>query len=382
MTEPVKVLPMAKLLRLAREKEAREREGAVGAREAQASDTHEPNTESLSKETIVSLTIPQETIVNSALVSSTIVSQNTVESKDNTSRRPKAKKTDSSPAQKEVGGQQTPSAELIDTSKGYFPAYNDLSDRLIPEMELNPFEQSVLQRLYRLSRGWKSDECEVGLGTLAKFCVMSRSQVQRSVAVLIEKGLIVNLGPSKKGSKDGNRYKVLPGVPAAPPQTIVRQTIVPEEGTIPPQTTEVRQTIVPGNTNKNIYKEVLNTHTQTPQGVRVGSRFTLEECRRFAESLRPEGIQNPGGYATSIHRSGEADDRIEAFLLQQQGAGAGKPDLDALQIQEQANLVSSLLRGGSSIEELEGQLAANYRPSQWHMIRSIALAQAKVSGSQ
>src|SRR5919206_76904 len=91
---------------------------------------------------------------------------------------------------------------------------------------INP---TVLQRLYRLSRGWKSDECEVGLGTLAKFCVMSRSQVQRSVAALTEKGLIVNLGTSKKGSKDGNRYRVLPGVPTAPPQTIVRQTIVQDE---------------------------------------------------------------------------------------------------------------------------------------------------------
>ncbi len=32
------------------------------------------------------------------------------------------------------------------------------------------------------------------------------------------------------------------------------------------------------------------------------------------ESLRKDGITNPGGYATKIHRSGEADDLIETFL--------------------------------------------------------------------
>jgi hypothetical protein len=30
--------------------------------------------------------------------------------------------------------------------------------------------------------------------------------------------------------------------------------------------------------------------------------------------LRADGITNPGGYATKIHRSGEADDLIGAFL--------------------------------------------------------------------
>jgi hypothetical protein len=113
----------------------------------------------------------------------------------------------------------------------------------------------------------------------------------------------------------------------------------------------------------------------------VGSKFTLEECRRFAESLRAEGIQNPGGYATIIHRSGEADDRVEAFLRRQGGAGEEKPALSADQIQEQANVAASMLRHGSSIEEVEQLLAGNFRPSQWHMIRSVALAQARLSGA-
>ena len=48
----------------------------------------------------------------------------------------------------------------------------------------------------------------------------------------------------------------------------------------------------------------------------MGSKFSLEECKRFAEHLQKtgQGINNPGGYATTIFRSGEADAQIEAFL--------------------------------------------------------------------
>jgi hypothetical protein len=359
VSEPVKVLPMAQLLRLAREKEAREREADAVTTETPA-ETAAPAV-TTPQETIVGWTIPQQTIVEPTSPQGTIVSQTIVRSAK-PSRGHKVNALPEVRPAKETRRSQPPPAGAVDVSKGYYPSYNDLSDRLIPELGLNPFEQSVLQRLYRLSRGWKSDECEVGLGTLSKFCVMSRSQVQRSVAALIKKGLIINLGPAKKGSKDGNRYRVLPGVPTVPPQTMVRQTIVPEEGTIPSQNTEVGQTIVTGNTNKN-------------------SKFTLEECRRFAESLRGEGIQNPGGYATTIHRSGEADDRVEAFLGRQGGAREEKPALTPEQIQEQANVAASMLQHGSSIEEVEQLLAGNFRPAQWSMIRSVALAQAKVTGA-
>jgi hypothetical protein len=48
----------------------------------------------------------------------------------------------------------------------------------------------------------------------------------------------------------------------------------------------------------------------------VRSRFALSDCRKYAEHLKAtgQGITNPGGYATKIHRSGEADDLIEKFL--------------------------------------------------------------------
>jgi hypothetical protein len=59
-----------------------------------------------------------------------------------------------------------------------------------------------------------------------------------------------------------------------------------------------------------------------------------------------------------------------------QPPGASKPELTAEQIQEQVNLMMGLMRNGAEMKELEEQFAANFRPAQWHMIRSIALAQA------
>lgn len=340
MTEPVKVLPMAKLLRLAREKEERER-----AERESAADLSEvaPANESLTNSTIPQQTIPQKTIVESTIPQETIVrktipQQINAETDDSLTTEDnyppdhieEKAKINSEAKTKRKDKRVTLSHEtivhrtIVNEAKGYYPIYNDISDRLIPELILNPYEQSVLQRLYRLSRGWKSDECEVGLGTLAKHCVMSRSQVQRSIAKLIEKGLIENLGSTKKGGKEGNRYRVLPGSTTSPRQTISRETIVEEatpdetivsqDETSTGENTVVNQGIVTGGTNKNNNKDLLNTHTQT--GVGVCSKFSLEECKRFAEHLQKtgQGITNPGGYATAIFRSGEADTQIEAFL--------------------------------------------------------------------
>jgi hypothetical protein len=58
------------------------------------------------------------------------------------------------------------------------------------------------------------------------------------------------------------------------------------------------------------------------------SRHPLEVCLDFANHLRAtgQGITNPGGYATTIHRTGEADDLIDKFLAAQKA-----PPVDASQ---------------------------------------------------
>lgn len=59
-----------------------------------------------------------------------------------------------------------------------------------------------------------------------------------------------------------------------------------------------------------------------------------------------------------------------------------KPELDADQIQEQVNVIAGLMNGGAAMKDLEEQFAGNFRPAQWHMIRSMALAQARVARPQ
>jgi hypothetical protein len=65
-----------------------------------------------------------------------------------------------------------------------------------------------------------------------------------------------------------------------------------------------------------------------------------------------------------------------------QPAGAAKQELSAEQIQEQVNLMVKLMRDGAEMRELEERFAADFRPSQWHMIRSIALAQMNTPATE
>ena len=205
------------------------------------------------------------------------------------------------------------SIELVDVGRGYFPLYNDITDRLIREMMLDVYEQSVLLKMYRDSRGWKSDECEISHAEIVRSCNISKSQSQRTLAKLAVKGLIVNLGRSKSGP-ERNRFRVLPGLPLVPHKNISREDISREGANVPQENMVFGQDISRPNTNKNNNKDLVNTHTPPDMG--VGSKFSLEECRRFAEHLQKtgQGINNPGGYATTIFRSGEFDEQIKAFL--------------------------------------------------------------------
>ncbi len=239
---------------------------------------------------------------------------------------------------------------------------------------LKPDEQAVYWQLYRLSWGWGKDTCFISNPKLSERSNVPLSSMKRAVAGLVSKGLVEKTGQTNGyGKEQGVEYRL------------------PRLDWQPTASNQPRLSSQPSMAPNKIKAIKENTQTQAPDStstkemmkpsVRAGSRFTLEECRSFAKSLRAEGIQNPGGYATSIHRSGEADDRVEAFLRQQNTAGAEKPQLTSEQIQEQANVAASMLQHGSSIEEVEQLLSGNFRPTQWRMIRSVALAQARLSGS-
>lgn len=285
--EPLKVLPMAKLLRLAKEKEEREREASASSAVSPFSNATVP------QPSIPIQDIPQETIPTPAIPDKGIPSQSTQKAQRHSGikqeRRPRI----------------TPEQS---TDRGYYPTFNDLDDNIIPAYKLDTYEQSVLRRLYRLSRGFKSQECEAGLGALSKACNISRSQVQKTVSSLMNRGLIHSLGHSQNGT----RYRVLDQLPAVPHKGIPDRGIPHQEEGVPQ---ESPQGIPQGGNNKN-NKDLINTHTNTGAAVGVRSKFSLEDCRRYAEHLRAsgQGINNPGGYATTIHRTGEADELIKRFL--------------------------------------------------------------------
>ncbi len=87
---------------------------------------------------------------------------------------------------------------------------NDISDRILRTLELS--DQAVLQRLYRLSRGFHRDTCKVTAETLAVACNITSRQVPRSTQRLVARGLIEIIGhdfsnPNKR--ERGTIYRML-----------------------------------------------------------------------------------------------------------------------------------------------------------------------------
>lgn len=177
-------------------------------------------------------------------------------------------------AEKRESGPSLKLAELVREERGYYPTFNDISDRLIPELKLDAYEQVVLLRLYRLSRGWQKDSCVIGHTKLAKNTNLSRSTVQKTIARLVEKELIVNLGDR---GNDGTEYRILPGV-------AVLQRGIPSGG-IPPgerggssHGTRRSDGIPPDGYNKN--KEGF-----TDKDKKKPVRLTPEEIQSFATTI-------------------------------------------------------------------------------------------------
>ncbi len=194
----------------------------------------------------------------------------------------------------------TPSVE----AGKYFSIPNDVFDAILPT--LKPVEQLVLLRLYRLSRGFQSARCTVSIGTLAKRCSIGTTAARNATFELHRRGFIKRIGSDLSNQDQharGVEFEMLLPAAASPRGVAPTPYAAPPSRAAPP----------PDVANKlNTQKDTHNT-----EAVRVGgSRFALSDCQKYAEHLKAtgQGITNPGGYATKIHRSGEADELIEAFL--------------------------------------------------------------------
>jgi len=81
---------------------------------------------------------------------------------------------------------------------------NDILDSVLRTLE--PTDQVVLLRLYRLSWGFQKDWCEVSAGTLASACNISKRQAGVSTSRLEARGLIKRL---KTARTETAKYKML-----------------------------------------------------------------------------------------------------------------------------------------------------------------------------
>ena len=159
-------------------------------------------------------------------------------------------------------------------------------------------EQSIYIQMYRLSHGNGKPSCFISLPKLAERTNIKMTSLKAALKRLESRGLIsksnLTLG---YGKAQGIEYSVSSSDSQSQSDSLSRRGSLSQSDSI----------------KESTQKE--NTQTQEV-GARVGSKFTIEECRRYAEHLRStgQGINNPGGYATTIHRTGEADELIESFL--------------------------------------------------------------------
>lgn len=176
--------------------------------------------------------------------------------------------------------------------------------------KVDPLPRVVLLRLYRLAAGFDSNTCHVSIGKLVSHCKIKETKMRECLRSLESDGYIrrVSVDVSHKSNEArGITFEVLlPRISSSKENHPLRDTNPLAART-------------PSSREPNKETHIKETHTNRSD-VRVSSRFTLAECRRYAESLRAEGINNPGGYATRLHRSGEADELITLFLAPAEAA--------------------------------------------------------------
>ncbi|MEM4379884.1 MAG: hypothetical protein QXL01_04270 [Thermoplasmatales archaeon] len=96
-------------------------------------------------------------------------------------------------------------------SRNYLITPHFLLDEVLPT--LNPYEQSLLLRLYRLSYGFRRNTTDpVGKKTLADKCNMSLGMVKKVLKSLEKRGLIKTIPDKSNDPTKGNRYRVLTGL--------------------------------------------------------------------------------------------------------------------------------------------------------------------------
>ncbi|MGA9771708.1 MAG: hypothetical protein WBV94_21940 [Blastocatellia bacterium] len=194
---------------------------------------------------------------------------------------------------------------------GWAPSFHQITDYL--NRQLPTGEQAIYEQLYRLTWGYERPRVVVGFPKLAVRANVGESTARAAAKALEKKGLIRRHGVVfGLNHEQGVEWEVFP------PPALLKYLRLREDrrqrGAKMKGPSEFEGPVNSEPMKDNVLFSKEHTHIQVGGG--ANSRFSLEECRRYADHLKQtgQGITNPGGYATKIFRSGEADALIETFL--------------------------------------------------------------------
>jgi hypothetical protein len=299
---------LAAILRLEKERRAQEEKAQQSRSASDANPTiTEPATETAPSTGVASPTISDSPVRAGAPAESAPPAESVAPAKSAAGSKRTGQPVRNEPAAESAPPAKSEGAALFSADAPHLRTPHEITDKILPT--LKPGCQVVLMRLYRLSAGFGSNTCHVSLPKLASACNISETQIRIFLRDLEHRKLIKRLRvdlTNKIQSDRGITFEVL--LPRlAPAKSAAGSKIAGGSDSVAGAESEPNK--------EKLLKE--NTQTQEPAAaVGVCSRFSPEECRRYAEHLRStgQGINNPGGYATTIHRTGEADALIEAFL--------------------------------------------------------------------
>jgi hypothetical protein len=174
---------------------------------------------------------------------------------------------------------------------GYTRVSNDLLDRILPT--LDTYDQAVLIRLYRLSRGFSSDTCRVSVPTLAKSCNVSERQVRKSVGKLEARELIQRI-EQDFGNKDralrGTIFCILIADPTPARGTTPARGATHEHGAAPARGAANKDKTLKDNNKKGINRltpDEIQSFAATVADL-LGEGKSFEEIEpRFTSSMHP-----------------------------------------------------------------------------------------------
>ncbi len=179
----------------------------------------------------------------------------------------------------------------------------------------------------KLCRKFKADKLQKSYQQLADYFGLTKKQVRDAIAFLKERGIITVELRDLPGLS--NVMFLEPVVAKVKELGEVESDATDYDAEVTPSALQVTPSalqVTPSDLKVETYTKTptktptKNTHT-TPQpptaeparaSVCVKSKFSLQEVRRHVDAL--PGIRNPGGLATKLHRTGDADAEIEARL--------------------------------------------------------------------